>query len=204
MNRDCRCYLELISLKIDGELQADAEVSLSVHLEQCDSCRKALEDYRTNRLFIRSLPRRSVPDSAWPDLLRALRLPASLASSPGTRESSEVSRKRAHSAQTPRQGRGKEWVFRTLRAAAAFVVTVLGLLTWLGWGELTHEPAETSMAVKISPKALIRGHAVSQTSHPVADNPAWHYVASANSASLDPDDDEVTEAAPPRTARDVP
>jgi len=184
---NCNDYQEWISAELDGELEAERAAVLDRHLERCATCRQVKEDYRMNRLLLHALSPKEVPAHAWKSILQRIEAgdlkadapaPSLIPAPPAVRT--------LHSGVAVRSWR-RAW--RALRAAACLALVFLGSLVWLGWTdpELSADLLPSRPTESVNVGTLVHGHALFQAANPIADGPAWHYMA----GEFDPEEYEI-------------
>lgn len=69
MDKSC-CFHDLLSASLDGELSPSEQVQLDEHLLVCESCRKALDEYRKLTSLLGGIPDASVPNGLVENVLK--------------------------------------------------------------------------------------------------------------------------------------
>lgn len=188
---NCAEYQEWISIEMDGELVAERAALLHEHLRDCSRCRQAVEDYKVNRILIQAMePRRAPADG----LARLQARIAQRTDSAPPVSAEKVTPLAARRSSPTRAGMPR-WL-QGLQAVACLAVIFVATLAWLGYTD-ADTPSASDVAtiqlerhVAVQPRDLMRGHAYTQASNPVADGSAWHYLASEDENAMPSGDDD--------------
>lgn len=191
-------------MELDGELDAAEAALLRRHIARCAHCRAMDENFRVNRLLLHAM----APVRAPQDGLK--RLQQKLGQTGPTRPAAPRRPSKVRPERAPAAG----WQGRAvLQSAAVLVMVCTGTIFWLGYTDMEPphvQPAHVSQPVAVQhPAALLRGYALVQASNPLADQSAWHYLASeavgpvvAYSADGDPSGMDVRPVEPMPLLRD--
>jgi anti-sigma-K factor RskA len=133
----------LIGDYVDGTLEAGRRSDVERHLEDCESCRRLVEDLREIRRTAAALDPRDPPVRAWTRIERAIRLQAEHRGAAGDGRGEVTAAGRSSAAAA---GQRSAWIWRSGLAAAAVLVlaAVVGVRYW--WHGATRPPAPSSAA----------------------------------------------------------